>query len=362
MTQGMLRARAITGAPVVVTLALLQTACGSGSPAPSDLSPSDSSTLRDALARRDSFAPATDAALEDSSLEAGSNSDTGNALDGRPFNVSDSPPPPSATECVAGYSWTAGHQWIADSIARFGGVSANGLTLAWTLTTGDVLTADRLSESSDFRPSIGAPPASVGLQTNGRVALDSSGSLLLAIDATGSAFVVWERTPGLSWFLSPSSAFDQMLAPNATPGTTVSEPVFAASGDSFFFLLTLPADSDAGVDATAPAPAPTLYESRRTGTGAWGPGVAVTNPELTSADAAHRRRPTGASSDDRTLFFYDEVGNVERTAWRSDPSSPFAHFEDVPAAPEAAPNAGCSLLYYRGTNPGSGTQGINIAM
>jgi hypothetical protein len=90
--------------------------------------------------------------------------------------------------------------------------------------------------------------------------------------------------------------------------------------------------------------------------------VAVTNPELTSVDPTHRRRPTGASSDDRTLFFYDEVGNVERAAWRSDPSAPFTHFEDIPAAPEAAPNAGCSLLYFRGTNPSAGTQGINVAM
>jgi hypothetical protein len=88
----------------------------------------------------------------------------------------------------------------------------------------------------------------------------------------------------------------------------------------------------------------------------------MTNPELTSADPTHRRRPTGASSDDRTLFFYDEVGNVERAAWRSDPSSPFTHFEDIPAAPEAAPNAGCSLLYFRGTNPSTGMQGINVAM
>jgi hypothetical protein len=195
------------------------------------------------------------------------------------------------------------------------------------------------------------------------VALDPSGTLLLAIDATGTGFVVWQRTPGQGWLRSPSSAFDQMLAPNATPGTTVSEPVFGASGDSFFFLLTPPADSDATVDATAPAPPPTLYESRLSGTGGtWGPGVAVTNAELTSADAAHRRRPTGSSSDDRTLFFYDEVVNVERAAWRSDPASPFTHFEDVPAAPEAAPNAGCSLLYFRGTNPSAGTQGINVAM
>jgi hypothetical protein len=57
--------------------------------------------------------------------------------------------------------------------------------------------------------------------------------------------------------------------------------------------------------------------------------------------------------DGLTLFFYDEVNQVERAAWRASPTAPFTLFEDIGDFPDAAPNFRCDILYYGGTD-GSG--------
>ncbi len=66
--------------------------------------------------------------------------------------------------------------------------------------------------------------------------------------------------------------------------------------------------------------------------------------------AAQVRRPTGASSDRLTLFFFDEVAGNERAAWRLTPTSPFTRFVDIASLPEAAPDDDCSVVYFHGTD------------
>jgi hypothetical protein len=269
----------------------------------------------------------------------------------------DGPLAPSPPTCVEGHAWAGGREWIADSVDRFGGVSATGWTVVWTRPTGDVMTADRSGEASDFMAPQALPSGSDPLAPGGRVALDATGTMAVGVDASGTGLVVWQRPAwGQAWTLGSAAPFDPILVAYAGSGITLSEPMFGASGDAFFYLVT----PNGGVDATAPAPV--LYESRLDATsGTWGVGVAISVAELTSSGPTAVRRPTGASSDDRTLFYFDGATLEERAAWRSDPSSPFTHFEDVAAAPEAAPNAGCSTLYIRGTNPEAGTAGINTA-
>jgi hypothetical protein len=93
-----------------------------------------------------------------------------------------------------------------------------------------------------------------------------------------------------------------------------------------------------------------VYESQwDAGKAAWAVGVELRVTELASTDATHRRRPTGASADDLTLFFFDEVAGVQRAAWRDTPSAMFSQFADIAVAPEAAPNLDCADLYFQGT-------------
>jgi hypothetical protein len=125
----------------------------------------------------------------------------------------------------------------------------------------------------------------------------------------------------------------------AESGGTFSEPVVSADSKSLFYLLALPNNL------------PALYESPwDSAQKAWATGTALPNAEFAISAASGLRRATGASSDDRTLFFYDEQLGHERAAWRSSPTSPFDMFGEVPSAPEAAPIEDCSVLYFHGTD------------
>jgi hypothetical protein len=88
----------------------------------------------------------------------------------------------------------------------------------------------------------------------------------------------------------------------------------------------------------------------------------VSNPQLSSVDSTHRRRPTGVSSDDRTLFFFDEVSGKERAAWREAPSAAFGVFGDLSVAPEGAPDEACRVLYYQGMDADAGVPNTFTAL
>jgi len=181
-----------------------------------------------------------------------------------------------------------------------------------------------------------------GLPTGVRPALDSTGTLVFGVGgALGLDPQIWQRTdPQSPWQLSsaPTTPFDAIIGAVSQSGWTWSEPAFGASGDRLFYIV------DRGQ--------PYVYESQWDAQSAsWTAGVQLPNPEFMGPSPSVRRRPTGASSDDRTLFFFDEVSGVERAAWRTDPSQPFSYFEDIPAAPEAAPNLDCSALYFIGGGP-----------
>jgi hypothetical protein len=353
MTKSILGAYAATVAPAA--LALLQTACGGGggsqAPAGSDVITGSSGSRRDSGSLLDTGVPPTDAGLADSSqTTTGQDGSQIANPDASPdaASRSDAAVGPMALSCPVTHTWAPGRDWIQDPIARFGGVASAGLTVAWTRTDGSVAVADRATETSSFQPVNIAPMEQ--LQADARLALDPGGTLLLGVAQSGSSFAMLQRpNTKMLWKSASPAAFGAISDAVAQAGATMSEPVLAASGDAFFYLVT-PA-----------AGAPAIYESTLdTSTGQWKAGVALPNPELASTDATHRRRPTGASSDDRTLFFFDEMAQVERAAWRDDPASPFHTFQDIAIAPEAAPNGECSLLYFK-AHDSAGTEGIFVA-
>jgi hypothetical protein len=298
---------------------------GSGDDGGSGDSAGDSTTSGDAgrdASHDSSMSTSTDA------TDDGTSSDSGLAAD--------VPPPPS--QCPTGHTWTAGSLEVTDQIARFGGLSATGLTAAWTRPSGDGVAADRGSMSGAFETLSFLLPA---LPSGVRPAIDSTGTMVFGVFFMGVYTQIWTRASMQSSWEAWSAAttpFDAIVSQVGQSGWTWSEPAFAVSGDRLFYVVT--------------NGQPTIYESQwDTQTSEWAPGVQLPNPEFLGTDPSTRRRPTGASADDRTLFFYDEVSGVERAAWRDDPSQPFSYFEDIPAAPEAAPNADCSALYFIGGGP-----------
>jgi hypothetical protein len=220
------------------------------------------------------------------------------------------------------------------SFARFSGVAGGELTIAWTQADGTVYVADRSATTDPFGTGQPINVGSTALAMD-RVALSSEGQTLLAVTADRTAFVGFNRSGvGLAFEPLPSAQFANLTAMAAEGGATFSEPVLGGDGASLFFLVT------------PTTGAPVLVESTYDSVGrTWTGGVAFPNTELASMDSTHRRRPTGASSDGLTLFFYDEVAGLERGAWRSTTDAAFDQFVDLPDLDEAAPSTSCATLY-----------------
>jgi hypothetical protein len=232
---------------------------------------------------------------------------------------------------------------------RFGSVSANELTVAWMSSGGAVFVADRASTSAPFGTPTQLGTGGIGLAT-GRVALANGGHKLIALAAAadagagGASFVSFVRGGDAgTWALDATTEFSNINGMISEGGGTFAEPALSADGYSLFYVLTIPPGT------------PALYESTwDSSTKRWTFGNPLTNAEFQIASATQLRRPTGASSDRRTLFFFDETTSIERVAWRSSPATPtFDTFVDLSIAPEAAPSESCNTLYFRGMD-GSG--------
>jgi len=221
-----------------------------------------------------------------------------------------------------------------EHLGRFGGVSPDELTAAWTSGSGDVYVADRPTYRDPFGTPIKVNTAALATD---RVAIASTANSLIAVRDDRAAFVGFERPArDAAWMPSTGLEFTQVRVV-FEGGALVSDPVLSADKGSFFFVVTPlgqpPAVFEAAWDATQRS---------------WGLPANIPNVELQAGTGGKRRRPTGTSSDGRTLFFFDEAANVERAAWRDAPAAPFSLFKDIGAFPEGVPSQRCDTLYYQG--------------
>lgn len=253
--------------------------------------------------------------------------------------------------CREGFTWstTARVPSIASTgFDRFGAISADELTVAWTTAAGTIYVADRTSNTGDFGPPEAIDPGSMQL-ANGRVALMPDGLELIATLADGSSFTAFDRVSTMlsNWQPSTSDEFKFIAATITESGGSFAEPVVSADGQSLFYLLTI-----------GPA-LPVLYESPwDSGSQTWQLGQPIAGSEFVAQDGSATdggaamlvRRPTGASSDRLTLFYFDEVLGHELGAWRSSLGEPFETFADLANLPEVAPSADCAYVYFHGTD------------
>jgi hypothetical protein len=234
---------------------------------------------------------------------------------------------------------------------RFGAVAASETVVAWTAAGGAIFVADRPSTSAPFGSPVAVDTSSTPVADD-RVALMPNGLEVIATRADRMSPTSFVRAAvGSPWSASTDAGEFKFIAAALTEaGGAFSEPVVSADGFSLFYLL-----------ATGTAPPVFTESSWNPGTKAWDAGAALPNQELAVTTAAQVRRPTGASSDRRTLFFFDEANRTERVAWRNSPTSPFDFFDDLSLAPEAAPSGTCSRLYFQSGDPDAGTGGVSIA-
>jgi hypothetical protein len=220
-----------------------------------------------------------------------------------------------------------------DHLGRFGSISPDELTAAWTSGSGDIYVGERPTLKDSFIAPVKVN--TVALATD-RVALAPTGKTLIAVQADRAAFVGFEKsgTSG-SWANSSGLEFTQVRVA-FEGGGLASDPVLSGDKRSFFFVVTPPGRPSVLYES--------IWDSNQR---SWGLPASLPTAELQPTAAGKRRRPTGTSSDDLTLFFFDEATNVERAAWRDAPNAPFTFFKDLGARAEAVPSLRCDTLYYQ---------------
>jgi hypothetical protein len=123
-------------------------------------------------------------------------------------------------------------------------------------------------------------------------------------------------------------------------GEMLGDPILVASDTTLYYSRYGGALTD------------TVFVATRSGPGeAW----VIKGPVIDAALAVSggkRRRPTGMSSDQLTLFFWDETTDTGRVAWRLNLEAPFEVKTELGARQGAQTTASCFDLYY--SSPGVG--------
>jgi hypothetical protein len=244
-------------------------------------------------------------------------------------------PPEGGVLCNIGETWGAPTTVLTTAAADqtiFGAVTPDELTLAWTSTTGGVVTAwyaDRASTSDSF----GTPQAlasSFGSLSFDRVTLSGDGLRIVGVAASGTSFVAAQRASRPGAFATDDSSQFTGLAPEGKT-YTYATPLLSGDDEFFFYLVTSATDDYV------------VYES--TGGPPWTPGTFLSPTELERVGTQYRR-PTGMSADDLTLFYWDETTSTEGIAFRAAPLQDFSLFANIGPFTDAVPAASCSRIYY----------------
>jgi hypothetical protein len=251
------------------------------------------------------------------------------------------PPPPPAT-CSQSAMWGAGlllsiSTGLGDELDS---ITPDELSIAWT--TGQdgseqLLYADRAASGDTFNAPQGL---TVGEFTADRVALSADGLRLVVVNADGQGFSELTRTSRMgsgSTFGAPATgSYTNLNSATLMPGQSYGDPVLSADDNAFYYSIY------GGTGQTQ-----TIYRSARLLPGdAWPDGALLLPSTGLAAQGALRRRPTAISSDEQTLFVWDEVMGTERAAWIDESTGAFDVFVDLGFRSMAGPNAACTELYY----------------
>jgi hypothetical protein len=256
------------------------------------------------------------------------------------------PPPPNAV-CNPSASWGAGALLSISSALddELDAITPDELTIAWTEGTGSTATiqvADRASSTAAFDAPQAIPAGSF---STARAALSPDGLTLVVVDADGQGFSELTRSsrtaPGNTFGSPATGPFTNFL--DALPaGESYGDPVLSADDNAFYYSIYAPQPlPDAGATTT------TIFRAARLiPTDMWPLGAPLTTSTGLDAQGTLRKQPTAISSDEQTLFFWDQVTGTERAAFIDESTGAFDDFVSLGARTMAAPNAACTTLYY----------------
>jgi hypothetical protein len=249
-----------------------------------------------------------------------------------------------AALCPVGASWEDGTDVATASTAGkdvFGSITPDELTIAWISVDAGVPTlhyADRASANDPFFPASSIAGAQ-GHFALDRPALSPDGLRIVVVREDGKAFGEYTRTARLTTF-SDVPAELTFAALNTqgllfTAEESFGDPVLSEDDRTLYYSRH---------DATSHQ---TIFATTRTSNTPWSVGSPVETPAL-ERHCGHRKRPTGVSSDQLTLFFWDEESGTERATYRPSLDAPFEGAVVLGARFGAQPNKDCTRLYYSG--------------
>ena len=251
-------------------------------------------------------------------------------------------PPPPVAVCSATATWGAGVLLSVSTTFddELDAITPDELTIAWTAgtaTTPTIEYADRAASGDAF----GTPQTvAAGSFSTARAALSHDGLRLVVVNADGQGFSELtraSRSPPGNTFGAPSvGSYTNLDAPGAlAAGESYGDPVLSADDNAFYYSVY-------GGGLTA-----TIYRTARLLPGdAWPAGAALAGSSGLDAQGSLRRQPTGISSDEQTLFFWDQVMGTERAAFVDSSTGAFDVFVDLGTRAMAAPSTSCASLYY----------------
>jgi len=251
------------------------------------------------------------------------------------------PPPPLAV-CNASAVWGAGALLSVSTASddTLDAVTPDELSIAWTIGTGSaatILYADRVATSDSF----GAPQTvATGTFSTARAALSPDGLRLVVVNGDGQGFSELTRasrtSPGNTFGApAPGSYTNYDAAGSLAAGESYGDPVLSADDNAFYYSVY-------GGGLTA-----TIFRAARLLPGdSWPVGAAIHASSGLAAQGSSRRQPTAISSDEQTLFFWDQVLGTQREAFIDESTGAFDLFVDLGARAMAAPNTSCTNLYY----------------
>jgi hypothetical protein len=219
----------------------------------------------------------------------------------------------------------------------FGSVTPDELSMAFTTTVNGMVQieyADRASISDAF----GAQRSLSGAFAMDRAALSPDGLELVLVNDDRRSFSEYTRSARADDFSAPGlgsfAAFEDYSQTAMPAANAFADPLLAPDDKTFIY-------SEYG-----PGVVETIHQTKRLFSGdSWSLGLSFMAVELT-ASGTQRRKPTGLSSDARTLFFWDEPMAEERAGFFVYQSDALSNVVDLGQRQGAQPNQACTRLYH----------------
>jgi hypothetical protein len=262
-----------------------------------------------------------------------------------------------AAQCF-GVSWGAGS--AVDSITtgdeQFVAVTPDETNIAWLAPWQDdpdqlaIHYAWRNSAIDPFEPPGIIEPGAYDAESG--IALSADGLRLVVVMPGRRGFTEYVRDSVLDAFsIVPTEAQFAMLNAQIShylsPDTKCGDPLLSSDDLTLYFSVYDFDESDGEYENYDGAY--TIYASTRVPYVSWPTGEPLLGNPLTG-QCEFRRRPTGISDDQLTLFYWDELTQSERAAFRPAQDEPFNGAVEIGHRPGAQPNADCTQLYYSDPN------------